>query len=63
MKRQQRRKAERGGPKPLHKTFREFVITNREMRRDKKTIRRMLAECQKEGDMIRHARIMAECGL
>lgn len=44
MTRQQRRKAERGGPNPLHPSFWNYTVTNRAMRRDPVTIRRMLKE-------------------
>ena len=47
-------------PRPLHSSFHEFSVTNRSMRRDKKTIARMLKEAVKSGDMRLHAQIMDE---
>ena len=58
--RQARRKAERGGPKPLHSTFQDFIVTNRSMRRSKKTIARMLKEAIRKGDMHLFEQIEAE---
>ncbi len=58
--RQARRKAERGGPKPLHSTFQDFIVTNRSMRRSKKTIARMLKEAVRSGQMLTYNQILDE---
>lgn len=63
MKRQMRRKLERGGPRPLHKSFSDYVITNRAMRRDIRLINRMLKERQDAGDGAGYNRIVAEMEL
>lgn len=47
-------------PRPLHHTFHNFVVTNRSMRRNKKTIARLLKDAIKSGDMLRHAQVMDE---
>lgn len=58
-----RRKLERGGPRPLHKSFSDYVVTNRAMRRDIRLINRMLKERQDAGDGAGYNRIVAEMEL
>lgn len=63
MKRQMRRKLERGGPRPLHKSFSDYVVTTRAMRRDIRLINRMLKDRHDAGDGAGYNRIVAEMEL